>query len=317
MFDNAGCGHEAVRGVHIKKAIWLAIAATVPSFACGEADLCVDGAYEGTIALEADGYVFAEPPSLLSPGTREVIPYSEMPFASCRRIGGLFVQRDGAILDSDHYPLLEELGFISLQTEDEGGPRKLDAITGFDGVVRLGSIRSASNLQSGVAPVGEISGFNNVERLEGSLLSTADITGFASLQQVDGDLLVPQFQSTSALERVGGNLTLGSTWDVVNLPNLREVGGDLVLAGTRATTLGFPALREIGGKLEIDANSLLRSWEGLPAGSRIGGDFIGTFNSPIKDDDFEEWIESGRTEVSGSIRICANYSEGERTCSGR
>jgi len=44
----------------MKHTLWLAIAATVSSLACGEADLCVDAAYEGTVVLEADGYVFAE-----------------------------------------------------------------------------------------------------------------------------------------------------------------------------------------------------------------------------------------------------------------
>ena len=286
------------------------------SFACGDGDLCVDGVYDGTVVLEAEGYVFAESPSLFSPGSREVIAWADMPFASCRVIGGLFVQRAGAIIDSDHYPLLEELGFIVVQSENEGGPRQIDRLDGFDGVVRFGGIRGASSLQDGVAPFDEIGGFNGVERLGGSLLATAEISGFQSLKRIDGDLLVRGIENGSVLEAIGGNATFGSTFNAVDLPNLREVGGDLVLDGTRATSLGFPVLEHIGGTLEIDGNSSLAVWGGLAAGSRIDGDFLGTFNNPIRDEDFEAWVLTRETEIGGAIRICANYAEVERTCSG-
>jgi hypothetical protein len=290
------------------------MAAAACSVACGNGDLCVDGVYDGTLALEAEGYVFAESPSLLSPGSREVIPYSDMPFATCRVIGGLFLQREGAILNSDHYPLLEELGSIGIAADDEGGPPRVEEITGFDGVVRFGGIGSMT--PNGRATIGVISGFNAVERLEGTLAATADVTGFLALTEIDGDLSVKLLRNAAQLERIGGSARFGFGYEVVDLPNLREVGGDLVLDGTRATTLGFPALERVGGTLNIDGNSRLGTWNGLAESSRIEGDFLATFNNPITDAIFESWATSGATEINGDIRICANYAEGERTCSG-
>lgn len=307
-------GGHPHRGVHMKHTLWLAIAATMSSLACGEADLCVDGAYDGTVVLEADGYVFAEPPSLFSPGSREVIPYAQLPFATCRRIGGLFVQRDGAVIDSGHYPLLEDLGFIAMEPVDNGGERVIDDLSGFDGVVRFGGI-SGSFFLTNQASIREISGFNAVEHIEGSLLATALITGFSSLREVDGSVDVAGSSGLSGLERIGGGLQFGSSWDTVDLPNLREVGGDLLIEASRAVTLEFPSLARIGGSLLVDGNSSLERWGGLANGSRVDGDFIASFNNPIKNKAFEDWMEVTSTTIGGTVRICANGTQGTESCS--
>ena len=117
----------------------LALLATT---ACGDGtnDRCVDGVYDGTAVLVSDGFLFQTYPSLLSPGSREVVPYSAAPFGSCRVLGGILMQTADAVLDSEHYPLLEELGFITIEPLDDGGPRIVDDLSGFDDVVRFGGI---------------------------------------------------------------------------------------------------------------------------------------------------------------------------------
>jgi hypothetical protein len=289
---------------------WFLMAAAASSVACGNGDLCVDGVYDGTLALEAEGYVFAESPSLLSPGSREVIPYSDMPFATCRVIGGLFLQRKGAILDSDHYPLLEELGSIGIAADDEGGPQQVDEISGFDGVVRFGGMGSVSRF--GYASVAVISGFNAVERLEGTLAAGAEVTGFAALTEVDGDLSVRSMAHGAQLERIGGSAGFGSTYEVVDLPNLREVGGDLVFDGTRATSLGFPALARVGGNFIVTFNEILEEWTGVSRGMSVGGYYLANNNSPVRDSSFQSLLIEDEMNIYGQVKICGNGPRGER-----
>ncbi len=63
----------------------------------GTDDRCVDGVYDGTAVLSRDGFVFQEYPSLLSPGSEEVVPYSASPFRSCRVLGGILMQSADAV----------------------------------------------------------------------------------------------------------------------------------------------------------------------------------------------------------------------------
>lgn len=294
----------------MKKLRWFVMAAAASSVACGNGDLCVDGVYDGTLALEAEGYVFSEPPSLLSPGSREVIPYSDMPFATCRVIGGLFLQREGAILDSDHYPLLEELGSIGIAPDDEGGPPRVEEISGFDGVVRFGGIGSMT--PNGRATIGIISGFNAVEHLGGTLAATAEVTGFLALTEIDGDLAVKLLRNGAQLERIGGSAKFGFGYEVVNLANLREVGGDLVFDGTRATTLGFPTLTHVGGNFIVTFNEILEEWTGVKSGMSVWGYYLANNNSPIRDASFQNLLIEDEMNIDGQVKICGNGPRGER-----
>ena len=282
--------------------------------ACGDGtdDRCVDGVYDGNAVLTRDGFVFETYQSLLSPGSREVVPYSAAPFRSCCVLGGILMQSADAVLDSEHYPLLEELGFITIEPLDNGGPRIVDDLSGFDDVVRFGGIGNPWDLER-VASVGEISGFNSVEVIEGSLRVTADLTGFASLRDIEGSAYAATFPP--GLRTVGDSLQVGGYLTEPGLPNLERIGGDLLVQLTQMTEIGFPALQRVGGDLILDGNDRLERWGGLRPGSSVGGGFDGTFNSPIRDEDLEAWVASGATTIAGPIRICANQSEGVRTCS--
>ena len=283
--------------------------------ACGDGtdDRCVDGVYDGNAVLTRDGFVFETYQSLLSPGSREVVPYSAAPFRSCRVLGGILMQSADAVLDSEHYPLLEELGFITIEPLDNGGPRIVDDLSGFEDVVRFGGIGNPLNLER-AASIGEISGFNSVEVVDGSLEASAVLTGFQSLRVVEGTVDVANLPAQAGLERIGGDLDLNASYLAIDLPNLESIGGDLLVQRTRMTEIGFPALQRIGGGVTLYGNSRFAVWAGFGPDAVIGGDFEAVGNSPLRDEDFEAWVASGAATIDGTVRICANEAEGENPC---
>lgn len=299
--------------MHKLTACALALLATT---ACGDGsdDRCVDGVYDGTAVLVSDGFLFQQYPSLLSPGSREIVPYSAAPFRSCRVLGGILMQSADAVLDSEHYPLLEDLGFITIEPLDNGGPRIVDDISGFDDVVRFGGIGNPWDLER-VASVREISGFNDVEVVDGSLEATAILTGFRRLRVVEGTLDVANLAGQTAVERVAGDLELNGSGEEVALPNLESIGGDMLIHGSGLVSVSFPALRGVGGDVTVWGNDRLAVWQGFAEGSSIAGNFEAFGNPRISDAAFEDWVASGVTTISGTVRICANQSEGVRICS--
>jgi hypothetical protein len=292
-----------------------AFAVALLATACGTDpnDRCPDGVYDRTVVLTDDGFLFKEQATLFSPGEDETVPYSASPFLNCRVIGGIVMQSAGAVLDSEHYPLVEELGGITIEPLDNGGDRIVDELSGFENVVRFGGMGNPWNLER-AASVREISGFNNVEVVDGSLEVTAILSGFQSLRAVGGTLDVSLLPAQQGLKSIGGDLEINGSFDTIDLPNLESIGGDLIIQVSRLTEVEFPELQRVDGNVLIDGNSSLERWGGFADGSSIGGRFDALFNSPIRDEDFELWVASGATAVEGIVRICANQSEGERVC---
>lgn len=293
---------------------WMSLVAlTIGASGCG--GLCNDGVFAGTIVLERDGWLIEGSSGLLHSTPDERFPYADgSPFLECRVIGGLSVREEGVSIDGDRYPLLEELGFIGVQLDDFGGERIVDEISGFDTVTTFGGIGGAVRQAS----VRSISGFNNVERVEGSLLATASITGFRSLREVGGTLNVANLEGVTGLLRVGGRFELNGGFESVDLQVLEDVGGDLVIMQTRLEAIQFPTLGHVGGLVEVFGNPL-DSWGGFARGARIDGDFRARGNSPIRDADFEAWLVASETQVAGSVTICANrpINEEGTTCLDR
>ena len=118
------------------------------------------------------------------------------------------------------------------------------------------------------------------------------------------------------LERVGGSLRFGGSYDVVDVPNLREVAGDLVLDATRATSLGFPALQHVGGNFIVTFNGVLETWTGVAYQMVVDGYYLANNNVPIRDSSFEELLEENQMNIGGETKICGNGPQGEReSCS--
>jgi hypothetical protein len=220
------------------------------------------------------------------------------------------------VLDSDHYPALEALGGISVEVDE--GSTAIAEISGFDGVIEFGGIGNPF-ARGGEASVGYITGFNSVERIDGSLMASARITGFSSLREVVGDVYVSDLSNAAGLERIGGSLLWATQALRLRLPSLQEVGGDLTIQASAVTEVGFPSLTRIGGNLVVYGNGTLTAWLGLAQGSVIRGSFEAAFNRPIADHDFQSWLDGGQTTVQGTTRICANgpQVEGEeKSCNG-
>jgi hypothetical protein len=290
----------------------LVIVAVLTNLATGcDGGFCNDseGLGPGLIVLRNDGFVIPTVYGSFGSTPERVFPYDEeSPFLKCRAIGTLSVRHREAILDSDHYPALEWLGGIGVELEDFGGRRLIDDVAGFDGVIEFGGI-SDPFANGYLASIREVSGFNNVERLTGSLLVSGQITGFQMLREIDGSLHVAGLPNGQILERIGGYFDLPSRGDALNVQNLRDVGGDLMIERSELRELGFPSLTHVGGDVTVYANGFLRRWSGFAEGSTIDGNFEASFNSPIVDDIFHAWLDSGVVTVAGTTRICRNGPE--------
>jgi hypothetical protein len=283
--------------------------------ACGTDpnDRCPDGVYDRTVVLTDDGFLFKQQASLFSSGEDETVPYSASPFLNCRVIGGIVMQSAGAVLDSEHYPLVEELGGITIEPLDNGGDRIVDELSGFENVVRFGGIGNPWNLER-AASVREISGFNNVEVVDGSLEVTAILSGFQSLRAVGGTLDVSFLPAQEGLKSIGGDLEINGSFDTIDLPNLESIGGDLIIDGAQIPEIGFPGVQRVEGNVTLFGNSRFVVWSGFAPNSSIGGNFEAVANKPLRDEDFEEWVATGATTIEGTVRICANAAEGENPC---
>ena len=156
------------------------------------------------------------------------------------------------------------------------------------------------------APIDEVRGFNNVVEMD-TIFTAANITGLASLQRVTNGLHANDMVSPQALRSVGGTLeSVGSGVRAIRLPQLEEVGGDVIIERTRVAELAFPALRTVAGSLEILGNGRIEFWGGLAHGATIQGDLRAEYNAPVRDEVFENWLVASETTVSGNTRICGN-----------
>jgi hypothetical protein len=265
---------------------------------CVYDEYCPDGVYDRSVSLVEGGYYFYAYPSLLSAGWEKVVPYEEMPFQNCRVIGDMSVG-ENAVLDSEHYPLLEELGTLTIAAPAPGqGDYAIGDLTGFDNVVRFGGIDDSE-----AAPVRNISGFNAVEVIDGPLRTTGTISGFSSLQAVEGTLYAVSFPRE--LRRIGGTLATRSGTNLIDLPYLEFVGEDLYLWTTAVQEVGFPSLTRIGGDLVFQTNTQLETLNGFGPGLVVGGDFLAASNRPIGDDAFLELV-FGDMQVEGEITVLGN-----------
>ncbi len=220
------------------------------------------------------------------------------------------MQSAGAVLDSEHYPLVEELGGITIEPLDNGGDSIVDELSGFENVVRFGGMGNPWNLER-VASVREISGFNNVEVVDGSLEVTAVLSGFQSLRAVGGTLDVSLLPAQQGLKSIGGDLEINGSFDTIDLPNLESIGGDLLVVRSRLIEVGFPALNHVGGDVLLESNDRFERWAGLARGAVIEGNFGARSNAPIRDAVFEEWV-AGDVSINGEISICGNRPPDEQ-----
>ena len=284
-----------------------AVAVVVAVLASGcDTGFCADGEYAGTVVLTADGWrIDGTQGGLFTTGTpAETFAYADgSPFERCRVIGSISVRERGAQVDSDDYPLLEELGFFLTEPEDEGRTERIvGELAGFDNLSVFGGLSGAN----GFASINTISGFNGVEVVTGSLDTSAVVTGFARLSEVAGTLDVGNIPQQLPVVRVGGRLEMNGAFDTLDLPLLEEVGGDVIIESTRVAEIGFPVLRSVGGSVLIEGNSFLERWSGFARGAVILGDFSARINAPIRDEVFEDWLRDSQTEVRGRVNICAN-----------
>jgi hypothetical protein len=278
------------------------VAVAVAASGC-DTGFCADGEYPGTVVLTADGWrIDGTQGGLFTAGTpAETFAYADgSPFTRCRVIGGIFISEPGTRLVDDDYPVLEELGVLIVE-QSFNGEQTIDLIDGFDTVTTLGSIVGTEQ----VATIDEISGFNNVAEMD-TILTAANITGLASLQRVTNGVHAKDMVGPLSLRSVGGTAEFVGDVRRIDLPQLEEVGGDVIVDSTRVAELGFPALQRVGGSVLVEGNSSLERWRGFAPGALIEGDFSARINAPIRDEVFEDWLRESQTEVRGRVTICAN-----------
>ena len=297
-----------------KKAI-IACAVLLGSAACDQ-DLCADGAY-GTVVLGSQGFVVEGPKCDPFGCTDEVVaPYSEgSPFESCTSIGSLFVRDLGAMLESDQYPNLKELGGIVVEPSPTDGTLVIPFVDGFDGLTVFGGV---SDTFGRTAPVGDIAGFRSLERISGPLLIVGEVDGMRNVVEVEGNLL-GLHSGLSLLQRIGGDLTIGRVRTSLDAPSLIEVGGDVTITRIRdIPTLGIPSLQRIGGDVLVEVNSMT-TWAGFAPRAHIGGALNISGNRGITNQGLYEWLEVSGTTFEGAGRFCNNSYDGfqegeEREC---
>ena len=277
-------------------------------------DLCADGAY-GTVVLGSQGFVVEGPKCDPFGCTDEVvIPYSEgSPFESCTSIGSLFVRDFGAVVESDHYPDLEELGGIVIEPAPTNNSLVVDEIDGFNKVIVFGGVTDSFG---GNAPVGDIHGFESLSFVDGSLFIQGEIQGMQQVRGISGGL-AGGHRGLQRLERIGGLLTLNGETATLDFPNLVEVGGDVTITRIRdIPTLGIPSLQRIGGSVLVRGNQFSH-WSGFAQRAEILGSLDISTNRGITNENFLEWVQASQTTIQGYTRLCDNVTtvtEGDESC---
>ena len=277
-------------------------------------DLCADGAY-GTVVLGSQGFVVEGPKCDPFGCTDEVvIPYSDgSPFESCTSIGSLFVRDLGAVLESDHYPNLVELGGISVEPDGNGSGPVIASIDGFDQLSRFGGIDGFSN----GASIGDVFGFSGITMVDGPVSFAGHMYGMENVVEVAGRLEGQGYEGMGSLARVGGQLYFGASTTEIGLSSLAEVGGDVTITRIRdIPTLGIPSLQRIGGDVLVRGNQFSH-WSGFAQRAEILGSLDISTNRGITNEDFLEWVQASQTTIQGYTRLCDNVTtvtEGDESC---
>ena len=171
-------------------------------------------------------------------------------------------------------------------------------VAGFDNLVEMGGIRGA---------IAELSGFGSIEVLD-ELEGPKVLTGFGALRRVRGTLDVDVLPAGFEIEEVG-TLRQRRSEGELDLPRLREVGGDVVIHGTTYQRWSLPALAHIGGTLNVSFNENLSTWTGFADQVTIDGDVIAQSNRAIADEDIEVWLDSGEADIGGETCLCRNAGD--------
>ena len=234
-----------------------------------------------------------------------VAPYSEgSPFESCTSIGSLFVRDLGAMLESDQYPNLKELGGIVVEPSPTDGTLVIPFVDGFDGLTVFGGV---SDTFGRTAPVGDIAGFRSLERISGPLLIVGEVDGMRNVVEVEGNLL-GLHSGLSLLQRIGGDLTIGRVRTSLDAPSLIEVGGDVTITRIRdIPTLGIPSLQRIGGDVLIRGNQFSH-WSGFAQRAEILGSLDISTNRGVANEEFLEWVQASQVTIQGYTRLCDNVA---------
>lgn len=285
-----------------------------------ENDLCAaSGEFPAAVVLEADSFLVEGSTGLLFTTDDKRYPYVDgSPFKSCRAVGGLVVRERIGDIDGDRdFPAIEELGSIFVDfPDDAGAEHAVKVVSGFDNVTSFGGI--AGNLGLGdFGSVAEVSGFNGLQTVDGSLQIRGRLTGFTAATDIGGTLAAVDYAGLTRLESVGADLGMGGDMSQVNLPALADVGGDLVVQQSLLHEIVLPSLVHVGGEILVDGNTLLERWEGMSDGGKIDGNFTASFNQPMTNAEFQDWIDGGSIAVGGRIKICRNGNQldpGEDTC---
>jgi hypothetical protein len=105
-----------------------------------------------------------------------------------------------------------------------------------------------------------------------TLRTAQDVAEHQTCQRVLGNLMLegPTSVDLPALVRVDGALGVGDTVEVLALPSLSEVGGDLTVARSKLATLALPALTSVSGGITVEKNPALKDIEWPNLGGAVG-----------------------------------------------
>jgi hypothetical protein len=197
-------------------------------------------------------------------------------FDNLNTIGGNFEIRDNHSLRTlgDFPELIEVNGNLNFERNDDlTSIGEFDALTTINGEFRMG-LNDNNTLT-------EFSGFNNLTSVKEMILSgmtAVNISGFNNIEVINGSLSfggileVSGFQSLNQIE-----VDLGISWtlfeDLRILNQLQSIGGDLdIVSNDYLTSLnGLEQLTSIGGNFKIYGNDALLNIEGSNNITSLGG----------------------------------------------
>ena len=274
----------------------IAVAVVCQASGCGGCG-CPEGVERG-IDVTYYGWFVDGSTNLYVPGPRpQSFPIADgSPFVGCTELGDIRIFGNASIHEAD-FPAVVKMGDITGPPDDADAPALL--IDGFDELVEMGGIRGK---------ILEVSGFDSVEALT-ELDGPKVVSGFGALRKVVGNLHVEELAAGLGVEEIGGALRLKFGEGLLELPRLRDVGGDVVIVDTTYEHWSLPALAHIGGSLYVSSNDQLSTWNGFADEVVIDGDVIALGNPAIADEEIEVWLDSGEAEIGGEVCLCWNAGD--------
>lgn len=278
----------------------IAVAVVWQAAGCGGCG-CPEGVERGIEVFGSSWAVNGTAGGLIFPGiARQEFPIADgSPFLGCTELGNVTVAGNASIQEAD-FPAVVKMGDL-IGFANETTPALL--VEGFDNVVEMGAIRGE---------IREISGFGSIEVLD-KLDGPTVVTGLGALREVVGDLHVEVLPAGFGVEKIGGALRLKYSEGQLDLPRLRDVGGDVDIVATWYQRWSLPALAHIGGSLNVSYNDELLTWPGFADEITIDGDVIAQSNIAISNEDIEAWLDSGEAEIGGEACLCRNAGD-ETNC---